>query len=164
LIENKYASTKTLAIYGRSNGGLLTGAAITQRPELFGAAYVGVPLLDMIRYHLFKIARYWIPEYGSSENKEQFEYILKYSPYHNVKEGTNYPATILVTAASDSRVDANHAMKMTAALHHANNSEEPIILYVERQAGHGVGKPLDKLAISETDYYAFLGWKTGLKL
>ncbi|HUT81626.1 MAG TPA: prolyl oligopeptidase family serine peptidase [Candidatus Bathyarchaeia archaeon] len=164
LIENKYASNKTLSIYGRSNGGLLTGAAVTQAPEMFGAVYIGVPLLDMIRYHLFKIARYWIPEYGSSENPEQIGFIYNYSPYHNVKKGIKYPPTILVTAASDSRVDANHAMKMTAQMQWANESKEPIILFVERKAGHGVGKPLDQLVETETDLYTFLGWKTGLKM
>lgn len=163
LIKNKYTSQKHLSINGRSNGGLLTGVAVTQEPDLFGAVYVGVPLLDMIRYHLFSIARYWIPEYGSSEDSEQFKYILKYSPYHNVKKGTNFPATYLVAAASDSRVDALHAMKMTALMQWANASQEPILLFVEGQAGHGVGKPLEKLAETETDLYAFLGWKTGLK-
>ncbi len=163
LIKNNYTSQKHLSINGRSNGGLLTGVAITQEPDLFGAVYVGVPLLDMIRYHLFSIARYWIPEYGSSEDPEQFKYILKYSPYHNVKKGTNFPATYLVAAASDSRVDALHAMKMTALMQWANASQEPILLFVEGQAGHGVGKPLEKLAETETDLYTFLGWKTGLK-
>ncbi|MHA1587066.1 MAG: prolyl oligopeptidase family serine peptidase [Candidatus Heimdallarchaeota archaeon] len=163
LIKNKYTSQKHLCINGRSNGGLLTGAAITQEPDLFGAVYVGVPLLDMIRYHLFSIARYWIPEYGSAEDPKQFKYILKYSPYHNVKKGTKFPATYLVAAASDSRVDALHAMKMTALMQWANASQEPILLFVEGQAGHGVGKPLEKLAETETDLYAFLGWKTGLK-
>ena len=163
LIKNNYTSQKHLSINGRSNGGLLTGVAITQEPDLFGAVYVGVPLLDMIRYHLFSIARYWIPEYGSSEDPKQFKYILKYSPYHNVKKGTNFPATYLVAAASDSRVDALHAMKMTALMQWANASQEPILLFVEGQAGHGVGKPLEKLAETETDLYAFLGWKTGMK-
>jgi len=163
LIKNNYTSQKHLSINGRSNGGLLTGVAITQEPDLFGAVYVGVPLLDMIRYHLFSIARYWIPEYGSSEDPKQFKYILKYSPYHNVKKGTNFPATYLVAAASDSRVDALHAMKMTALMQWANTSQEPILLFVEGQAGHGVGKPLEKLAETETDLYAFLGWKTGMK-
>jgi len=163
LIKNNYTSQKHLSINGRSNGGLLTGVAVTQEPDLFGAVYVGVPLLDMIRYHLFSIARYWIPEYGSSEDPEQFKYIFKYSPYHNVKKGTNFPATYLVAAASDSRVDALHAMKMTALMQWANASQEPILLFVEGQAGHGVGKPLEKLAETETDLYVFLGWKTGLK-
>ncbi len=163
LIANKYTSEKQLSINGRSNGGLLTGAVVTQKPELFGAVYVGVPLLDMMRYHLFSIARYWIPEYGSSEDPEQFKYILKYSPYHNVKKGTEYPAIILASAASDSRVDPIHAMKMTALLQWANSSKEPISLFIEKQAGHGIGKPLEKLAETETDLYTFLGWKTGLK-
>jgi len=163
LIKNKYTSQKHLCINGRSNGGLLTGVAVTQETDLFNAVYVGVPLLDMIRYHLFSIARYWIPEYGSSEDPEQFKYILKYSPYHNVKKGIKFPATYLVAAASDSRVDALHAMKMTALMQWANASEEPILLFVEGQAGHGVGKPLEKLAETETDLYVFLGFKTGLK-
>lgn len=164
LIENKYASNKTLAIFGRSNGGLLTGAAVTQRPDLFSAVYIGVPLLDMIRYQLFSIARYWIPEYGSSEDPKQFEFIYKYSPYHNVKKGTVYPATYLVTAASDSRVDASHAMKMTGSMQWANSSKEPILLFVEKQAGHGAGKPIDKVAEAEANKFTFLGWKTGMKL
>jgi len=164
LIENKYASNKTLAIFGRSNGGLLTGAAVTQRPDLFSAVYIGVPLLDMIRYQLFSIARYWIPEYGSSEDPKQFEFIYKYSPYHNVKKGTDYPATYLVAAASDSRVDVNHAMKMTGYMQWASSSKEPIILFVERQAGHGAGKPIDKVAEAEANKFTFLGWKTGMKL
>ena len=164
LIENKFTSKENLGIFGRSNGGLLTGAAVTQRPDLFGAVYIAVPLLDMLRYHLFSIARYWIPEYGSSEDPEQFKFIYKYSPYHNVKKGTHYPTTFLVTAASDSRVDANHAMKMTALMQWANVSKEPIMLFVERQAGHGIGKPLEKLAITEADFYTFIGWKTGLEI
>ncbi len=164
LIENKYASNKTLAIFGRSNGGLLTGAAVTQRPDLFSAVYIGVPLLDMIRYQLFSIARYWIPEYGSSEDPKQFEFIYKYSPYHNVKKGTEYPATYLVAAASDSRVDVNHAMKMTGYMQWASASKEPILLFVERQAGHGIGKPIDKVAEAEANKFTFLGWKTGMKL
>lgn len=164
LIENKYTSPANLAAYGRSNGGLLTGVAITQAPELFGAIYIGVPLLDMIRYHNFSIARYWIPEYGSSENPDQFKYIYKYSPYHNVKKGTTFPAAYLVAGASDSRVDPNHAMKMTALLQWATGSEEPIALFVEKQAGHGMGKPLKQIAKADTDLYTFLGWKTGLQM
>lgn len=131
---------------------------------MFAAVYVGVPLLDMIRYHLFSIARYWIPEYGSSENPVQFNFIYKYSPYHNVKKDTKYPATYLVAAASDSRVDPNHAMKMTAQMQWATSSKEPILLFVERKAGHGVGKPVDKVAEAEANKFTFLGWKTGMKL
>ncbi|MFW9923514.1 MAG: prolyl oligopeptidase family protein [Candidatus Thorarchaeota archaeon] len=164
LIDQKYTSKENLSIFGRSNGGLLTGAAITQRPDLFNAVYIGVPLLDMIRYHKFSIAKYWIPEYGSAENPEQFPFIYKYSPYHNVRKGTSFPATFLVAAASDSRVDPNHAMKMTALMQWANTSKEPIILFIESKAGHGIGKPLDKLAKTETDFLTFVGWKTGLNL
>ena len=164
LIENKYTSPANLAASGRSNGGLLTGAAITQAPELFSVVYLGVPLLDMIRYHLFRIARYWIPEYGSSENPKQFKFIYKYSPYHNVKKDQAYPAAYLVAGASDGRVDPNHAMKMTALLQWATSSDESIALFVEKQAGHGMGKPLDQVVKADVDLYTFLGWKTGLQM
>jgi len=162
LITEKYTSSDHLAIMGGSNGGLLTGAAVTQHPELFKAVYIGVPLLDMIRYHHFSIAKLWIPEYGSAEDFEQFKYLLKYSPYHNVRERINYPAIYLTTAESDSRVDPIHAMKMTALLQWANKSDEPIIFYIEKEAGHGIGKPLDKVIESSVKLFGFLGWKTGL--
>lgn len=164
LIENNYTSPEHLGISGRSNGGLLVGAAVTQEPELFAAVYCAVPLLDMIRYHHFSIAKLWVPEYGSSEDPEQFKFLYNYSPYHNIEKGKNYPATFFVAAESDSRVDPNHAMKMTAKMQWANASKEPIFLYVEQKAGHGVGKPIDKLVQSEMDLYTFLGWKTGLSM
>jgi len=115
LIKNKYTDSQHLAAMGGSNGGLLAGAVLTQRPDLYKAIVVGVPLLDMIRYHKFLIARLWIPEYGSSEDKNQMEYILKYSPYQNVN-ATKYPAVLLTTATSDSRVAPLHARKMAALL------------------------------------------------
>src|SRR5690606_17503001 len=122
LIKEKYTSPEKLAIEGGSNGGLLVGAALTQRPELFTAVVCRVPLLDMVRYHKFLIARLWIPEYGSAEDPRQFEWLHAYSPYHRVKDGTAYPATLLATAASDTRVDALHARKMAARLQEATSS------------------------------------------
>jgi prolyl oligopeptidase len=116
LIANKYTNTSKLAISGGSNGGLLVGAAMTQRPELFQAVVCSVPLLDMIRYQDFLVARFWVPEYGSSEDPEQFKYLLKYSPYQNVKMGVKYPAVLFVTGDGDTRVAPLHARKMTALL------------------------------------------------
>ena len=113
---------------GGSNGGLLVGALVTQRPDLFRAAVCSVPLLDMVRYHRFRIAKLWIPEYGSAEDPKQFEWLYAYSPYHHVKDGTPYPAVLFTTAESDSRVDPLHARKMAAAMQAATMSERPILL------------------------------------
>src|SRR6185312_7994546 len=115
-----------------------------------------VPLLDMVRYHRFLIAKLWIPEYGSSEDPEQFRWLHAYSPYHRVKDGTHYPAVLFTTAASDSRVDPLHARKMAAAMQHATASDRPILLRVETKAGHGAGKPVAKLVDELTDVYGFL--------
>ncbi|HEX6508615.1 MAG TPA: prolyl oligopeptidase family serine peptidase, partial [Chloroflexota bacterium] len=145
LIAQGYAEPSKLAILGGSNGGLLVGAAMTQRPDLFRAVVCQVPLLDMLRYHRFLIARLWIAEYGSADNPEQFPYIYAYSPYHHVREGERYPAVLFTTAESDSRVEPLHARKMAALLQAANASEHPILLRVETRAGHGVGKPLTKI-------------------
>ena len=145
-----------LALFGRSNGGLLVGALVTQRPDLFRAAVCGVPLLDMLRYQRFRIAKLWIAEYGSSEDPKQFEWLYKYSPYHQVKPGTRYPAVLLTTAESDSRVDPLHARKMAAAMQAATISEHPILLRVETKAGHGAGKPVSKVIDEMTDAFAFL--------
>src|SRR5690606_5742158 len=146
LVERGYTDRSRLGIVGRSNGGLLTGVAITQRPELFRAAIVGVPLLDMLRYEHFLMARYWVPEYGSAENPEQFEFLRAYSPYHNVRPGVRYPAVFLTAGENDTRVHPLHDRKMTAALQAATAShpeEDPVLLWVDRSAGHGQGKPLD---------------------
>jgi prolyl oligopeptidase len=156
LISRGYTDSAHLAVFGRSNGGLLVGALITQRPDLFRAAVCGVPLLDMLRYHRFRIAKLWIPEYGSSEDAKQFEWLYGYSPYHHVKPGTRYPAVLLTTAESDSRVDPLHARKMAAAMQAATISEHPILLRVETKAGHGAGKPVAKIVDEMTDIFAFL--------
>ncbi len=164
LITEGYTSPEQLAIAGGSNGGLLVGAAITQRPELFRAALCAVPLLDMVRYHRFRIAKLWIPEYGSSDDPEQFAWLYAYSPYHRVREGTCYPATLLTTGEQDSRVDPLHARKMAAQLQHATNcgDERPILLRAEMQAGHGQGKPLHKRVAEAADEWGFLGWQLGV--
>ncbi len=163
LIKNDLTDRDHLAVMGRSNGGLLVGAAITQRPDLFRAAICGVPLLDMVRYHRFLIARLWIPEYGSAEEPDEFKWLHAYSPYHRVKDGTAYPAVLLTTAESDTRVDPLHARKMAARLQAATSSERPILLRLEEKAGHGQGKPRAKLLDEETDVWSFLLAELGVK-
>jgi prolyl oligopeptidase len=163
LIARGWTSTRKLAISGGSNGGLLVGAALTQRPDLFAAVYCAVPLLDMLRYQNFRIARFWIAEYGSAEDPAQADWLRKYSPYHNVRAGLRYPPVLFTTAEGDSRVDPMHARKMAALLQ--AQSEDPdsvVLLRVDRDAGHGIGKPLDKQVDDLADQYAFLAWCTGL--
>jgi prolyl oligopeptidase len=138
------------------------GAAMTQRPELFEAAVCQVPLLDMLRYHLFRIARLWIPEYGSPEDPAAFTVLSAYSPYHHVREGMDYPAVLLATGEGDSRVDPMHARKMAARLQAA--STRPVLLRVEARAGHGQGKPLSKVVEESTDIWTFLFETLGLSL
>lgn len=160
LVANKYTRPDRLAIRGSSNGGLLVGAAMTQRPELFGAVVCGYPLLDMVRYHKFLVARWWVPEYGSAENPEQFKYIHAYSPYHNVKPGTKYPATLFVTGDADTRVDPLHARKMTALVQAANGGNKPIILLYDTQAGHSAGgKPVALQVADLADELSFVLWQ-----
>jgi prolyl oligopeptidase len=161
LIAEKYTSPKKLAIMGGSNGGLLVGAVLVQRPDLFSAVVCSRPLLDMIRYHKFLIARLWIPEYGSSDDPEQFKYLLAYSPYHNIKQ-VDYPATLILTADTDTRVDPLHARKMAAALQANTTGDAPIFLWVEKQAGHGAGTPLDKIVEEYTDIWSFVMWQLGM--
>ena len=163
LIAQKYTKPDRLAIYGGSNGGLLVGATMTQRPDLFKAVVCAVPLLDMLRYQGFQIARLWVPEYGSAEDAAQFKYLRAYSPYHHVTKGTAYPATLLTTADSDSRVDPMHARKMAALLQASTSSDRPILLRTETRAGHGVGKPLSKQIDEAADVYGFLLWQLGLE-
>jgi prolyl oligopeptidase len=165
LISNKYTSTEKLAIRGGSNGGLLTGAALTQRPELFRVAIVEVPLLDMLRYQNFLMARYWVPEYGSSEDQDQFKFLLEYSPYQHVKTGTKYPAVLLTAGEHDSRVHAMHARKMAALLQASTTSdptEQPVLLWVDRDAGHGQGKPLNLRIRDVVDWRIFIMWQLGM--
>lgn len=165
LIENGYTNPKKLAITGGSNGGLLTGAVAVQRPDLFSAVVVAVPLLDMLRYQKFLMARYWVPEYGSSENEDQFNFLIKYSPYQNIKEGVEYPAIFLTAGENDARVHASHARKMAAALQYATASDrdkKPILLWVDRVAGHGSGKPIKNIIRDIVDQRIFLRWQLGM--
>ncbi len=162
LISSGYTQSEKLAITGGSNGGLLMGAMLTQRPELFGAVICSVPLLDMIRYHQFLVARFWVPEYGSSENAEQFPYLLKYSPYQNVKPGTKFPATLFVSGDSDTRVAPLHARKMTALLQASNGGDKPILLQYDTKGGHAGGKPINKTIEDTADQLAFLFWQLNI--
>jgi prolyl oligopeptidase len=162
LIGNHYSSPSKLAIEGGSNGGLLTGAALTQHPGLFGAVICAVPLLDMIRYHEFKVARFWVPEYGSAEDSSQFEYLYNYSPYHHVDKGRQYPAVLFVTGDSDTRVDPLHARKMTALLQASTASAKPILLYYDTKSGHAGGKPVSRLIDDATAELVFLTSQLGV--
>jgi prolyl oligopeptidase len=163
LIANKVTDREHLAIMGGSNGGLLMGAAVTQRPELFKAVVCAVPLLDMTRFHKFLIARLWIPEYGNPEKAKEFEWLYAYSPYHKVKDGGSYPAMLITTAASDSRVDPLHARKMVARMQAASVSVAPILLRQETRAGHGQGKPRGLVLEEQTDVWSFVLGQLGMQ-
>lgn len=167
LIAQKYTDRDHLAIFGGSNGGLLMGAMITQRPDLFRAVICAVPLLDMLRYQNFQIAKLWIPEYGSADDPTQFEWLYAYSPYHHVKPGGEYPAILFMTGDTDTRVDPMHAKKMAALMQaeakNGASKERPILLRIETKAGHGQGKPVTKQIEESTDMYSFLFWQLGVK-
>jgi prolyl oligopeptidase len=163
LFAQRYTSSERLAIFGGSNGGLLVGATVTQRPEICRAAICAVPVLDMLRYHLFSVGRYWITEYGDPSKPEEFEFLFEYSPYHKVERGARYPAILLATAEHDSRVDPAHAVKMTARLQNATASGNPVFLRFETRAGHGIGAPLGKVVDEYADYLAFLCWQLGME-
>ena len=159
LIASGYTRPSRLAIAGGSNGGLLVGAAMTQRPDLFGAVVCSYPLLDMIRYHLFLVARYWVPEYGSSDDPAQFAVLLAYSPYQRVKDGTPYPPVLFVTGDADTRVAPLHARKMAARVQAASSSGRPILLKYDTRSGHSGGAPVTKQIDDATDILAFLFWQ-----
>ena len=164
LINNGYTKPAKLAISGGSNGGLLVGAAMTQRPDLFQAVVCSFPLLDMVRYHKFLVARFWVPEYGSSDDPKQFKTIYAYSPYHHVKKGTKYPAVLLITGDSDTRVDPLHARKMAALLQASTGSDKPVLLHYDTKSGHvGGGTPVSKKIEDLTDELSFLLWQLGSK-
>lgn len=162
LVREGYTRREKLAIQGGSNGGLLVGAAITQRPDLFGAAVCQVPVADMLRYHLFTVGRFWIPEYGSSEDPAQFKFLYAYSPYHRVKDGEKYPSTLVTTADTDDRVAPGMAKKFAARLQEASGGSDPILIRVETKAGHGAGKPISKVIDEAADIYTFLMWRLGM--
>ena len=165
LVASGWTTRVHLGISGGSNGGLLVGAAMTQRPELFAAVACAVPLLDMLRYQHFLIARLWIDEYGSSEDPAQYRWLRAYSPYQNAREGVRYPAVLFTTAEGDSRVDPGHARKMTALIQWLQRDQPNAVtlLRVDRDAGHGVGKSLDKQVDDHADQLAFFAWQLGLQ-
>jgi prolyl oligopeptidase len=156
LIANKYTSTPKLAIHGRSNGGLLAGATLNQRPDLWGAALPAVGVMDMLRFQKFTIGWAWTSDYGSSENADEFAALSKYSPLHNIKPGTKYPPTLITTADHDDRVFPGHSFKYAAALQAAQAGSAPILVRIETRAGHGAGKPTAKIIEEVTDQWAFL--------
>jgi prolyl oligopeptidase len=156
LIENKYTSTKKLAIQGGSNGGLLVGACMTQRPDLYKACLPAVGVMDMLRFHKFTAGRYWVDEYGSADDAEQFKTLYAYSPYHNLKPGTKYPATLITTADTDDRVVPGHSFKFAAKLQECNAGDNPVLIRIETKAGHGSGKPTSKVIEEISDLWAFL--------
>lgn len=158
LIAEKYTSQEKLAIAGGSNGGLLVGAAMTQRPDLFAAALPAVGVLDMLRFHKFTAGLFWVDEYGSADDPAEYKTLRAYSPYHNVKPGTRYPATMITTADTDDRVVPMHSFKFGAALQHAQSGDAPILLRIETRAGHGAGTPITKQIDQAADRWAFL-WK-----
>jgi prolyl oligopeptidase len=164
LIAEKYTSTPRLAIGGRSNGGLLIGACMTQRPDLFGVALPGVGVLDMLRFHKFTIGWAWIDDYGSSDDAEQFRALYAYSPLHRVKPGTRYPATLITTGDHDDRVFPAHSFKFAAALQEAQAGTEPILIRIETRAGHGAGKPTSKVIDEYVDQWAFVADRFGMKV
>lgn len=156
LVANKFTSPPKLAIEGRSNGGLLVGAVLNQRPDLFGAALPGVGVMDMLRFQKFTVGQGWVTDYGSSDNAEEYKAIRKYSPLHNIKDGGKYPPTFIVTADHDDRVVPGHSFKYAATLQHAQAGSAPILIRIETKAGHGGGKPVDKIIDETADEYTFL--------
>src|SRR4029079_9130137 len=162
LISNKYTSTKKLAIGGGSNGGLLVGAVLTQRPELFGAALPAVGVMDMLRFQEFTIGWAWVSDYGSSADPAEFKTLYAYSPLHNIKAGTAYPPTMITTADHDDRVWPGHSFKFAAALQAAQAGTAPILIRIETKAGHGAGKPTSKLIEETADRWAFLTKTLGM--
>ncbi|TAK59732.1 MAG: S9 family peptidase, partial [Bacteroidetes bacterium] len=163
LIAEKYTSRAKLAIEGRSNGGLLVGATINQRPDLFKVALPGVGVMDMLRYQKFTIGWAWIDDYGSSDDSTQFKNLYSYSPLHNIREGVQYPATFATTADHDDRVVPAHSFKYMATLQEKYKGENPVLIRIETKAGHGGGKPTTKQIEEWTDMYAFTFWNMGVK-
>ncbi|MCX7782919.1 MAG: prolyl oligopeptidase family serine peptidase, partial [Meiothermus sp.] len=162
LLEQGYTQPKRLAIQGGSNGGLLVGAAMTQRPELFGVALPAVGVLDMLRFHKFTIGWAWVSDYGSPDDPTQFRSLLAYSPLHNLRPGARYPATLITTAAHDDRVVRAHSVKFAAALQAAQGGEAPVLIRIQTKAGHGLGKPTRMLIEEQADLYAFTLRQMGL--
>jgi prolyl oligopeptidase len=161
LIEQGYTSSKHLGIQGYSNGGLLTGASITQHPELFGAAFIGHGVLDMLRYQKFSGGAFWVPEYGSSDDKQAFHWLIKYSPLHNIREGTCYPPTLITTSWDDDRVVPSHEFKFAAKIQQAQGCNNPILLRTTGSTSHTY-MPTDKLIQQNADVWAFEVYNLGI--
>ncbi|MEP6904361.1 MAG: prolyl oligopeptidase family serine peptidase, partial [Actinomycetota bacterium] len=153
---------KKLAIQGGSNGGLLVGAVLNQRPDLFAAALPAVGVMDMLRFQKFTIGWAWTSDYGSPDNKEEFNAIYKYSPLHNIKAGTKYPAVLVTTADHDDRVFPAHSFKYAATLQAAQGGDAPVLIRIETKAGHGAGKPTAKVIEEAADLYGFLMKNLGM--
>jgi prolyl oligopeptidase len=164
LIAERYTSSSKLAIGGGSNGGLLVGAVLNQRPELFGAALPAVGVMDMLRFHKFTIGWAWVTEYGSADSVGQFAALYRYSPLHNMKPGTQYPPTLITTADHDDRVVPGHSFKYAAALQVTQAGPAPVLIRIETKAGHGAGKPTAKIIEEQTDRWAFLVHNLGVSL
>jgi len=162
LIDQHYTQPGKLAIRGASNGGLLVGAALTQRPDLFRAVVCAYPLLDMLRYQKFLEAKYWVSEYGSADDPGQFSYLYAYSPYHHVTPGTRYPAVLFVTGDGDTRVAPLHARKMTALLQADTGFGRPVLLRYDTEAGHSLGVSVTKAVDEATDILGFLDGELGV--
>ena len=163
LIDNRYTNPDKLAIQGGSNGGLLVGATMAQRPDLFGAALPAVGVMDMLKFHTWTAGRYWVDDYGSSEDPEEFKALLAYSPIHNLKEGVEYPATLVTTADTDDRVVPGHSFKFAATLQNAHEGDSPVLIRIETSAGHGGGKPTDKRIEEAADLWSFLVKTLGME-
>ena len=171
VVDENYTRPEKLAIYGRSNGGLLVAACMLQQPHLFGAVLCGVPVIDMLRYHKFTVGRYWTGEYGNAEeNVDHFRFMFPYSPLHNVQAGVAYPPVLITTADTDDRVVPAHARKFAATLQaaaadpSARGNPNPVLLRVETRAGHGLGKPTGKLIEEYADMLTFLTQTLGMTL
>jgi prolyl oligopeptidase len=164
LIAHGYTRPDKLAIQGGSNGGLLVGAAMTQRPDLFGACLPAVGVMDMLRFHKFTGGRLWTDDYGSADDPQEFKALLAYSPYHNLKPGTRYPATLVTSADTDDRVVPGHSFKFAAELQHDQAGDAPVLIRIETRAGHGAGKPTSKRIAETADLWAFLVKNLGMKL
>ena len=164
LISQGYTSKEKLALQGGSNGGLLVGAVVHQRPDLFAVAIPQVGVMDMLRYHKFTIGRYWAVDYGTSEDsKEMFEYLYKYSPLHSIQNGKEYPAILVTTADHDDRVVPAHSFKYAAALQNSDIGDKPHLIRIESNAGHGGGKPLDKTIDEVVDIFSFMFYNMGVE-
>jgi prolyl oligopeptidase len=162
LIREKYTNSKRLAIEGRSNGGLLVGACMTQRPDLYACCIPGVGVLDMLRFHRFTIGWGWCGDYGCADSAEDFKYLLKYSPLHNVKD-IAYPPTMVITGDHDDRVVPAHSFKFAATLQEHHKGTNPILIRIDTNAGHGAGKPTSKVIDETTDVWSFIMYNLGIQ-